>query len=227
MKSNQNQINFRSNGLLFTSAILFSAFSYSEKDKISWDLEKAKPTIMKYQTIKKDEPRKIKEVKKHKQSQTKNKTKKSIDLKSQPWHKIKVTKNTPDSSSPVDILPQPVEFDSVVTYKVVDIKPDVVNFPDQDAKFMGGYGAMTKFIIHHLDMNKMDLSESENIVVHVEFVIDNKGEVTLISFKGDYHKSIESEIKRMIFSMPSWIPGVHKGRKVHSRMYLPIRIDLQ
>ena len=227
MESKPNNINFISNGLLFASSILFAAFSYSEKGKIRTDLEKAKSTIIKYQTIKKDEPRKIKEVKKRKQTQTKNKTKKSIDLKSHPTHKIKVTKNNPDSSSTVNTLPQPIDFDSVVIYKVVDIKPDVVDFPDQDAKFKGEAGAMTKFIIHHLDIYKMDLSEAQNIVVHVEFVIDDEGKVTLISFKGDYHKSIESEIKRMIYSMPSWIPGEHKGRKVHTRMYLPIRIDLQ
>lgn len=95
----------------------------------------------------------------------------------------------------------------------MDIRPDVINYPDQDAKFKGGYGAMTKFIIHHLDINKMDLYELGNIIVHVEFVIDNKGKVKLINFKRDYHKSIESEIKRMILSMPNWIPGEHKGKK--------------
>ena len=160
MESRQNNINFISNGLLFASSILFAAFSYSEKDKIRTDLEKAKSTIIKYQTIKKDEPRKTKEVKKRKQPPIKNKTKKSIDLKSQPKHRIKVTKNIPDSSSTVHLLPQPIDFDSAVIYKVVDIKPDVVDFPDQDAKFKGEAGAMTKFIIHHLDINKMDLSEA-------------------------------------------------------------------
>jgi hypothetical protein len=66
MESRQNNINFISNGLLFASSILFAASSYSEKDKIRTDLEKAKSTIINYQTIKKDEPLKIKEVKKGK-----------------------------------------------------------------------------------------------------------------------------------------------------------------
>ena len=227
MESRQNNINFISNGLLFASSILFAAFSYSEKDKIRIDLEKAQSTVIKYQTTKKDEPRRKKEIKKRKQPQKKNKTKKSIDLKSQPTHKIKVSKNNPDSSSTVNILPNPFDFDSTVVYKPVDIIPEVVDFPDQEAKFIGGVGAMTKFIIHHLDINEMDLSEGENIVIHVEFIIDTKGEVTSINVKGGCHNSIESEIKRMILSMPSWIPGEHEGRKVHTRMYLPIRIDLQ
>ena len=54
MESKQNNINFISNGLLFASAILFSAFSYSEKHEIRTELEKAKSTIIKYQSTKKD-----------------------------------------------------------------------------------------------------------------------------------------------------------------------------
>jgi len=138
-----------------------------------------------------------------------------------------VSKNNPDSSSAVNTLPNPIHFDSTVVYTPIDIKPDVVNFPDQEATFKGGVSAMNKFIIYNLDINKMDLLEAKNIVVHVEFVIDTKGQVTLINIKGEHHKSIDREIKRMILSMPNWIPGENKGRKVNTRMFLPIRIDLQ
>lgn len=227
MKSRHNRINFIANGLLFTSSLLFAAFSYSEKDEIRTQLDKVKPTVVKYQTKKKEKTLKKREVKELKQKAKKRITKKTIDIKSQPTNKIKVTKNNIDNASAVTIHPNSIEFDSTDRYTPVDIKPDVVDFPDQEAKFKGGVGAMTKFIIHHLDVNKMDLFETENIVVHVEFVIDSKGEVTIIKIKGDCHKSIEREIKRMIHSMPNWIPGEFEGRKVNTRMYLPIRIDLQ
>lgn len=227
MQSKQNNINFISNGLLLGAAILFSAFSYSKKHEIRTELEKAKSTIIKYQTTKIDRAPKKNELKKIRQPQTKNKTKRSIDLKSQPTNKIKVSKNNPDSSSAVNTLPNPIHFDSTDVYTPIDIKPDVVNFPDQEATFKGGVSAMNKFIIYNLDINKMDLLEAKNILVHVEFVIDTKGQVTLINIKGEHHKSIEREIKRMILSMPNWIPGENKGRKVNTRMFLPIRIDLQ
>ena len=54
MQSKQNNINFISNGLLLGAAILFSAFSYSKKHEIRTELEKAKSTIIKYQTTKID-----------------------------------------------------------------------------------------------------------------------------------------------------------------------------
>ena len=227
MKSNQNQINFLSNGLLFTSAILFAAFSFSEKSEIRTELASVKASIIQYQTEKKEKPRKKIKVKEIKKKPIKTSTKKTINLKSQPTNKIKAAKNNQDCVNTVYTLPNPIDFDSIVTYKVVDIQPVVVSFPDQDAKFKGGYGAMTKFIIHHLDVNKMDLSESGNMVVYVEFVIDSKGEVASISIKGNYHQSVQREIKRMIHSMPNWIPGEYEGRKVNTRIDLPIRIDLQ
>jgi hypothetical protein len=227
MKSRHNRINFIANGLLFTSALLFAAFSYSEKDEIRTQLDKVKPTVVKYQTKKKEKTFKKREIKKYKENPQKRKTKKTVDIKNQPTNKIKVAKNNLDTANTVTILLNPIDFDSTVTYTPIDIKPDVVDFPDQEAKFKGGVGAMTKFIIHHLNINKMDLFEAENIVVHVEFIIGTEGEVILIKIKGDCHKSIEREIKRMIHSMPNWIPGEFEGRKVNTRMYLPIRIDLQ
>ena len=53
------------------------------------------------------------------------------------------------------------------------------------------------------------------------------GQLTLINMKGEHNKSIEREIERIMLTMPNWIPGENKGRKVNTRMYLPIRIDLQ
>jgi hypothetical protein len=206
---NKHHFSFLSNGLLFTSAILFAAFSYSEKDTIKKELNKVKSTNVKFEPRvqkKLKKPAKIKKLKiKDKQ---KNNTKK-IDLKSKPTTKIKISKNKPDSTSTVNILPSPIDFDSTVVYKVVPVIPDIVDFPDQEAQFFGGISEMTKYIVHNLDLNRMDLFGAGELL------------------HGKHDKSVVREVKRMIQSMPKWIPGEFEGRKVHSRMYLPIRIDMQ
>ena len=56
---NNHRITFLSNGLLFTSALLFAAFNYSEKDTINKELDRVESTLVKYETQVKEKPKKI------------------------------------------------------------------------------------------------------------------------------------------------------------------------
>ena len=71
------------------------------------------------------------------------------------------------------------------------------------------------------------LGSNNEFLVHVEFVVDDFGVIHKIKVQGKHDPSIIREVKRMIQSMPKWIPGEVNGRSVSTRMYLPIRIDLQ
>jgi hypothetical protein len=224
---NNHRITFLSNGLLFTSALLFAAFNYSEKDTINKELDRVESTLVKYETQVKEKPKKIIKTKKVKLKKPINSRTKKIDLKSKPTSKIKEAKNKPDSSNSVTILPSPITFDSSVVYKVIPVKPEVVDFPDQEARFSGGIREMTKFIINNLELNRMTLYGFNEFLVHVEFVVDDFGGIHKIKVQGKHDPSIVREVKRMIQSMPKWIPGEVNGRSVSTRMYLPIRIDLQ
>lgn len=224
---NKHHFSFLSNGLLFTSAILFAAFSYSEKDTIKKELNKVKSTNVKFEPRVQKKLKKPAKIKKLKIKDKQKNNNKKIDLKSKPSTKIKMSKNKPDSTSTVNILPSPIDFDSTVVYKVVPVIPDIVDFPDQEAQFFGGISEMTKYIVHNLDLNRMDLFGAGELLIHVEFVVDDLGGINKIIVHGKNDKSVVREVKRMIQSMPKWIPGEFEGRKVHSRMYLPIRIDMQ
>ena len=114
-----------------------------------------------------------------------------------------------------------------MVYKVIPVKPEIVDFPDQEARFSGGIREMTKFIINNLELNRMTLFGFNEFLVHVEFVVDDFGVIHKIKVQGKHDPSIIGEVKRMIQSMPKWIPGEVNGRSVSTRMYLPIRIDLQ
>ena len=86
---------------------------------------------------------------------------------------------------------------------------------------------MNRFIVHNLNLNNIELQDMNEFLVNVEFVINEKGEISEIKTKKRYSKTIEKEVFRMINSMPRWIPGEVQGRKVKSRVHLPIRIYLQ
>ncbi|MEJ6590257.1 MAG: energy transducer TonB [Crocinitomicaceae bacterium] len=219
------RINFISNGLLFASAALLAAFSFSEKSIIEKELHKIHSTIIEYQTAVKKEA--IIKPKKRKNKPKKENKKKTIDLKSKSSQQIKTTKNKSTTKNTITTGTQIIPFDSTVVYEVIDIIPDTVDFPDQDAMFKGGYVEMNRYIVHHLNLTNMEAYDSGEVLVHVEFVINKNGEISTIKTRGKYPKSIEREVFRMIKSMPKWMPGENEGRKVNSRVHLPIRIFLQ
>ena len=219
------RINFISNGLLFTSALIFAAFSYSEKATIKKELHQSHATVVKYHSEEKKE--KVTKPLKRKVTTQKKTQKKTIDVKSKASQQIKTTTNKATSKNSVTIAPSGITFDSTVVYKVIPVVPIIVDFPDTDATFEGGYTEMNRFIVHNLNLNNIELQDMNEFLVNVEFVINEKGEISEIKTKKRYSKTIEKEVFRMINSMPRWIPGEVQGRKVKSRVRLPIRIYLQ
>lgn len=217
--------NFISNGLLFTSALIFAAFSYSEKATIKKELHKSHGTVIKYQSEEKKE--KVTKPSKRKVITQKQAQKKTIDLRNKATQQIKTITNKPTSTNSVTLAPTGITFDSNVVYKVIPVEPDIVDFPDTDAAFKGGYNEMNRFIVHNLNLNKIELQDVTEFLVNVEFIINKEGVISEIKTRKRYAKSIEKEVFRMINSMPRWIPGEVQGRKVKSRVRIPIHIYLQ
>ena len=58
--------------------------------------------------------------------------------------------------------------------------------------------------------------------VIVSFVINENGQVTDPEVLRHVDKDLDKEAIRIIKSMPRWIPGEHKGKKVKVRLTLPV-----
>lgn len=56
----------------------------------------------------------------------------------------------------------------------------------------------------------------------VSFVINENGQVTDPEVLRRVDKDLDKEAIRIIKSMPRWIPGEHKGKKVKVRLTLPV-----
>ena len=56
----------------------------------------------------------------------------------------------------------------------------------------------------------------------VSFVINENGQVTDPEVLRHVDKDLDKEAIRIIKSMPRWIPGEHKGKKVKVRLTLPV-----
>ena len=59
--------------------------------------------------------------------------------------------------------------------------------------------------------------------VIVSFVINENGQVTDPAVLRHVDKDLDKEAIRIIKSMPRWIPGEHKGKKVKVRFTLPVQ----
>ena len=56
----------------------------------------------------------------------------------------------------------------------------------------------------------------------VSFVINENGQVTDPEVLRRVDKDLDKEAIRIVKSMPRWIPGEHKGKKVKVRLTLPV-----
>ena len=59
--------------------------------------------------------------------------------------------------------------------------------------------------------------------VVVSFIINENGQVTDPVVLRSVDKDLDKEAIRIVKSMPRWIPGEHKGKKVKVRFNLPIQ----
>ena len=213
-------------GILFTSALVMAAFTYSNQELYTPEDERSSTSNVTYQFENVKKPKiKLPQTKIEK-SQQKKKTinlKKDVSVNSK-----KVENKNKAVNNNVQVKGINLKFDPEIKYKVIDIIPEIVDFPDTEASFIGGFAEMTKYIIHNLNLNRLDQFGFDNeMVVHVEFVVSSEGRVSDVKTMEEIPDQLKSEISRMIKSMPPWIPAEFEGRKVNSRVNLPIRIHLQ
>lgn len=69
----------------------------------------------------------------------------------------------------------------------------------------------------------MQRYESIHCRVVVSFIINENGEVTNPTIRRSVDKELDKEAILFAKSMPHWIPGEHKGRKVKVKFTLPIQ----
>ena len=87
---------------------------------------------------------------------------------------------------------------------------------------------MNKYIIHNLNLNKLhDIIDTDEILVHVEFIVSENGQIIDVKLNKSVDHELRIQIEELMKGMPLWTPAELKGRKVSSRIFLPIRIYFQ
>ena len=86
---------------------------------------------------------------------------------------------------------------------------------------------MNKYIIHNLNLNKLhDIIDTDEILVHVEFIVSENGQIIDVKL----NTSVDHELRIQIEELDernALDSSRIEGRKVSSRIFLPIRIYFQ
>ncbi len=102
-------------------------------------------------------------------------------------------------------------------FEVVEVNP---SFPGGDAELM-------KYLSNNI---KYPVVAQENNIqgrVTVQFVVGRDGSIQDVVVVRGVDSSLDKEAKRVIQSMPRWIPGKQGGSAVKCKFYVPVNFKLQ
>ncbi len=222
---NKSQNTYVYLGVVLASAMVLAAFTYSEKDQLETELSKIEPVEIDF-TIEKIKKNKIKKPVVSTRKATKQLATNIIKNVSST---SKSTKNTTKSiNNNLKAKNIDINFNQNPNYKIVNIVPEIVDFPDIEAEFTGGYSEMNKYITHNLNLNKLhSLINTNDLLIPVEFIVSEYGKIIEVKVKDKVNFELKNQIINLFKGMPNWIPAELDGRKVSSRIFLPIRIYFQ
>lgn len=95
-------------------------------------------------------------------------------------------------------------------------------------EFDGGYDSLVNFITSNLKYPDWERQNKIEGIVYVGFTINKDGSISdiLINVSVAASKNFDTEVIRVIKSMPKWIPGENEGKKVRVRYHLPVKFKL-
>ena len=98
---------------------------------------------------------------------------------------------------------------------------------EQMPQFPGGETALMKYLADNLRYPIRAQENGIQGIVHVQFAVDEEGRIPFAKVMKSVDKDLDAEALRVVKSMPQWIPGMQRGRKVKVLMNLPVVFRLK
>lgn len=89
-------------------------------------------------------------------------------------------------------------------------------------QYDGGMPALANFLRDNLHFSEKDMGGLNAAKVIVRFTVEKTGEVTNVQVLKGVNEALNKEAVRIVKSMPYWIPGTQRGKRIRSPMSLPI-----
>lgn len=115
--------------------------------------------------------------------------------------------------------------------KTSGMKPDkegVYEMTDVRPAYPGGQAALEDYINNNIEYQQPAIDNNTEGTVDVQFVVDEKGNVSNVKTVGkELGSGLDEEAVKVISNMPKWAPGKVKGKDVKTRMVLPITYKIE
>jgi protein TonB len=113
--------------------------------------------------------------------------------------------------------------------KLVKDAHGVYNQAEVSPAFPGGKNALSDYISNHLTYSQTAIDSNISGTIHVGFIVDEQGKVRnpQVMDNKSLNQGLNEETLKMFENMPLWTPGLVKGRKVKTRMELPVTFQLE
>lgn len=106
--------------------------------------------------------------------------------------------------------------------QTVEVSNPVVDFPDIEPDFPGGYSNWINWLSDNFVYPELDLEIGNQGIVYVQFVVERDGSITDVEVIKGVSSGIDREAKRLLKKSPKWNPGKVSGQEVRTRLRLPI-----
>lgn len=92
--------------------------------------------------------------------------------------------------------------------------------------FPGGDSALMNYLIKNVKYPAEALKNGITGRVYISFVVDTCGKVQEVSVGRGVDSVLDAEAVRVVSTMPNWIPGTQRGRKVNVKYMLPVNFGV-
>jgi TonB family protein len=129
----------------------------------------------------------------------------------------------------VEVLEEEVIPPSAIHFEDREFEEDkdVFTIVEQMPGFPGGQEALFKFLGENIRYPKKALNAGIQGVVYVTFVVEQDGTISRARVLRGIGGGCDEESLRVVNSMPTWMPGVQRGKPVRVQYNLPIRYTLR
>lgn len=215
-------------GFMVPGTLLLAAFTYRKPILHLNEKVKTSSTVVDfYEEVPVVE--KLEEQKVEPEVQQTEQEEQTIDIMNEIDENIKTKKNTGDLIDPNKVTMEGVKYKFSDEFKFVDedvdVIPEIVEIPDVDAQYVGGLVERQKRVNSEFQFptNEFDLEAG---TIYVQFVVETDGSITSVEILRGINARLDREAKRVVSEFPKWIPGEYKGKKVRTRVRMPIEIQL-
>lgn len=200
-------------GFLFVSGVLLASFTFKsvvvEQDLSDSKVSETNNTLEMEEEI--DEPE---------QEDIEQET---VETTPPPVEEIKEKENEEKEPKAAPPVPPPPKKKAAPVKKV---KAEIIDFPDVEASFPGGAAALQSYIVNNIQYPETSIDMDEQGKVYLSFVVGADGKISQVKVERGVSKDLDREAKRVVRSMPKWVPGQQGGKNVPTRCRLPIVFTL-